>query len=70
VQTLTILAFREANELRYGPAAAYATLLFVYVAITAYMFVRLLGADLLGEVQQSTKLTRRGRRQLAKGASA
>lgn len=70
VQTLTILAFREANELRYGPAAAYATLLFLYIAVTAYVFVKLLGADLLGEVQQSTRLTRRGRRQLAKGARA
>jgi multiple sugar transport system permease protein len=64
VETLSILAFREATNLRYGPAAAYATLLFIYVAITAYVFVRLLGTDLLGEVQQSTKLSRRARRQL------
>ena len=69
VQTLSILAFREANESRYGPAAAFATLLFIYVAVTAYTFVRLLGADLLGEVQQSTKLGRRARRRLAREAA-
>lgn len=68
VQTLSILAFREANELRYGPAAAYATLLFIYVAVVAYMFVKLLGADLLGEVQRSTRLSRRGQRRLAREA--
>lgn len=69
VQTLSILAFREANETRYGPAAAFALLLFIYVAVTAYVFVRLLGADLLGEVQQSTTLSRRARRRLAREAA-
>ncbi|SFA95081.1 carbohydrate ABC transporter membrane protein 1, CUT1 family [Amycolatopsis marina] len=49
VETLSMLAWDEANQVRYGPAAAYAVLLFVYVAIVAFVFVRLLGADLLGE---------------------
>ena len=52
VETVSMLAFEEAANLRYGPAAAYATLLFLYVALVAYAFVRLLGADLLGEVQE------------------
>jgi multiple sugar transport system permease protein len=69
VQTVSILAYNEANNLRYGPAAAYATILFIYVALAAYAFVRLLGADLLGEVQQTTNLSRRARRALAKGAT-
>ena len=69
VQTVSILAFNEANELRYGPAAAYATLLFIYVAVVAYTFVRLLGADLLGEVQKSTTLGRRARRRLEREAA-
>ena len=69
VQTLSILAFNEANENRYGPAAAFATLLFIYVAVVAYMFVRLLGADLLGEVQASTNLSRRARRRQARQAT-
>ena len=69
VQTVSILAFNEASNLRYGPAAAYATLLFIYVAVTAYTFVRLLGADLLGEVQASSNLGKRARRRQAKEAA-
>nr|WP_275941437.1 sugar ABC transporter permease [Planosporangium mesophilum] len=46
--TLSILAYNEMSNLRFGPAAAYATVLFVYVAIVAYVFVRVLGADIVG----------------------
>jgi multiple sugar transport system permease protein len=46
--TLSILAYNEMNNLRFGPAAAYATVLFVYVAVVAYVFVRVLGADIVG----------------------
>ncbi|MGW1340183.1 carbohydrate ABC transporter permease [Kribbella sp. NPDC002412] len=52
VETLSILAYLEANQTRYGPAAAYATLLFVYVAVVAYVFVKLLGADVFGDAIQ------------------
>ena len=52
VETLSMLAFDEASNLRYGAAAAYATLLFLYVAGVAYAFVRLLGADILGDLVQ------------------
>jgi multiple sugar transport system permease protein len=52
VETLSILAFLEANQTRYGPAAAYATLLFIYVAVVAYVFVKLLGADVFGDAIQ------------------
>lgn len=48
VETLSMLAYVEMNALRYGPAAAYATVLFLYVAVVAYVFVRVLGADILG----------------------
>jgi multiple sugar transport system permease protein len=61
VETVTMLAFEEAKALRIGPAAAYATLLFIYVALIAYAFVRLLGADLLGEAQEQRKVGKRGR---------
>ncbi|TCC39974.1 carbohydrate ABC transporter permease [Kribbella sindirgiensis] len=54
VETLSILAYLEANQTRYGPAAAYATLLFVYVALVAYMFVKVLGADVIGEARAKT----------------
>jgi multiple sugar transport system permease protein len=52
VQTLTILGYNEASNLRYGVAAAYAMILFVYVAVVAYAFVKLLGADILGQMRQ------------------
>ena len=55
VETLSILAYLESNQNRYGPAAAYATLLFVYVAVTAFVFVKLLGADVLGDAVQKKK---------------
>jgi multiple sugar transport system permease protein len=48
VETLSILSHYEMTELRYGPAAAYATILFIYVAVAAYIFVRVLGADIVG----------------------
>jgi multiple sugar transport system permease protein len=56
---LSMLAFDEAKELRYGPAAAYATVLFIYVAIVAYIFIKLLGADLIGEARERTRQARR-----------
>ncbi|MFB4314739.1 carbohydrate ABC transporter permease [Actinomadura sp. 21ATH] len=49
VETLSQLAWDEAMNLRYGPAAATATVLFLYIALAAYVFVRLLGADMIGE---------------------
>ncbi|ASU81073.1 sugar ABC transporter permease [Actinopolyspora erythraea] len=51
VETLSMLAFSEATNVHYGPAAAYATLLFAYVALIAFVFVKLLGADVIGEVR-------------------
>jgi multiple sugar transport system permease protein len=53
VETLTMIAFDEATNLRYGPAGAYATILFVYVAVVAYAFVKLLGADIIGDMRQA-----------------
>ncbi|WP_427885234.1 carbohydrate ABC transporter permease [Kribbella sp. GL6] len=51
VETLSMLAYDEAFNVRYGPAAAYATVLFLYVAVVAYMFVKILGADVIGEAR-------------------
>lgn len=55
VETLSMLAQDEATNLRYGPAAAYATVLFVYVVIVAFAFVKLLGADVIGEARTRQK---------------
>ncbi|UXY25384.1 carbohydrate ABC transporter permease [Streptomyces sp. HUAS TT20] len=48
VETLSMLAQNEASNVRFGPASAYAVLLFLYVFLIALAFVRLLGADLVG----------------------
>jgi multiple sugar transport system permease protein len=53
--TLSILAYNEMNNLRFGPAAAYATVLFLYVAVVAFVFVRVLGADIVGRGVGSSK---------------
>jgi multiple sugar transport system permease protein len=48
VETVSILAFQEAIQFtRFGPAAAMSTLLFVYIAIVAFVFVKVLGADVI-----------------------
>jgi multiple sugar transport system permease protein len=49
VETLSMLAQNEASNVRFGPAAAYAVLLFVYVLLIAFGFVRLLGADVVAD---------------------
>lgn len=59
VETLSMLAFDEARQVRFGPAAAYAVMLFLYVAIVAYAFVKLLGADLIGEARVRDKENRK-----------
>ncbi|GGV07014.1 ABC transporter permease [Actinomadura cremea] len=59
VETLTMIAWFEASNLRYGSAAAYATVLFVYIALIAYLFVKLLGADIIGEAREQTKRAKR-----------
>ncbi|MEU6217608.1 sugar ABC transporter permease [Streptomyces sp. NPDC047022] len=55
VETLSMLAQNEASNVRFGPASAYAVLLFLYVFLIALAFVRLLGADLVGAGDRSGK---------------
>ncbi|MEW2358991.1 sugar ABC transporter permease [Spirillospora sp. NPDC029432] len=69
VETLTMISWFEANNLRYGSAAAYATVLFVYIAVISYLFVRLLGADIIGEARETVKAGR-GRKAKRKGVRA
>lgn len=68
VETISILAYLENSNTRFGPAAAFAFLLFVYVVIVAYAFVKLLGADVIGDNRAKTpKANRRTRRLVARG---
>jgi trehalose/maltose transport system permease protein len=55
VETLSILAQQESTNTRYGPAAAYAMLLFIYLVIVAYAFIKLLGADLISNAVPKSK---------------
>jgi multiple sugar transport system permease protein len=68
VETLSILSYLENSNTRFGPAAAYAFLLFLYVMVVAYLFVKLLGADVIGDARAKTpKAPRRRRALVAKG---
>ena len=44
VETLSIFAYQEATQSRYGAAAAYAISLFIYVLLLAFLFVRILAS--------------------------
>jgi multiple sugar transport system permease protein len=69
VETLSILAFLETDNSRFGPAAAYAVVLFIYIVLVAYAFVKLLGADVIGDNAAPKKPKGRKRlgRTVAKG---
>ncbi|MFT4110147.1 carbohydrate ABC transporter permease [Propionicimonas sp.] len=49
VETISMFAYYENNQLRYGSAAAYSLVLFVYIVLVAFIFVKLLGADVIGD---------------------
>lgn len=72
-ETLSMLVQDEASNLRYGSAAAYAVVLFVYVFAIAYAFVTILGADVVGDREERRRrvglLTRPRSRRLS-GANA
>jgi multiple sugar transport system permease protein len=59
VETLTMLAWQDAINVRYGPAAAYATIMFLYIAVVAFVFVKLLGADIIGEARTQLRQPKR-----------
>jgi len=55
VETLSVFAYQEAAQTRYGPSAAYAIVLFIYVLVVAFLFVRILGAEVIGDTDVQTK---------------
>ncbi len=62
VETMSVFAFQEASQTRYGPAAAYAIVLFVYVLLVAFLFVKVLGADVIGDTGMPKKTRKQKRR--------
>lgn len=49
VETLTMFAYVEADQSRYGTAAAYSIVLFFYIMLVALLFVRVLGAEVVND---------------------
>lgn len=66
VETLSILAWDESNQLQYGTASAFAIILLVYVAVIAYVFIRVLGADVVGDADKQER--KAARKQAARAA--
>jgi len=62
VETLSVFSYQEAAATRYGQAAAYAIVLFVYVLLIAFLFVKVLGADVIGDTGMPKKKKVRGKR--------
>ena len=59
VETLSVFAYQEAPQSRYGPAAAYSIILFIYVLLVAFLFVKVIGADVVGEKGRRRRRRRR-----------
>lgn len=67
VETLSVFAYQEATQQRYGTAAAYAIVLFIYVLLVAFLFVKILGADVIGDAAPPKK-KKEGKDTAAKGS--
>jgi multiple sugar transport system permease protein len=61
VETMSMFSYQEARNLRYGPAAAYAIILFLYLVLIAFLFVSLLGADVVGDEEVKAVANQRKR---------
>jgi multiple sugar transport system permease protein len=68
VETLSVFAYQEAAQTRYGPAAAYAIVLFIYVLLVAFLFVRILGAEVIGDADVQKKKKKKGASPSEEGA--
>jgi multiple sugar transport system permease protein len=67
VETLSMFAYQEAQQTRYGQAAAYSIVLFLYIVLVAFLFVKLLGADVIGDEElKAVNAQRKRMRQLHK----
>jgi multiple sugar transport system permease protein len=70
VETLSIFAYQEALQQRYGQASAYSIILFLYIMLIAYLFVKLLGADVVGDNAPPKKKKKRKGRSVDSGERA
>lgn len=68
-QTLSMLAQDAAQKTDFGMAAAYSMILFVYICLVAFLFVKLAGADIIGEQAPKQKKPRGARRRALRTTS-
>lgn len=61
VETLSIFAYQEARSQRYGSAAAYSILLFLLICLVAFLFIKLLGAEVVNDPEALAKTEQRKR---------
>jgi multiple sugar transport system permease protein len=66
-QTLSMLASDAAGKTDYGMASAYSMILFAYICLVAFVFVKVLGADVIGDTgpKPPRRESRRARRMRA-----
>ncbi|MBK8460211.1 MAG: sugar ABC transporter permease [Micropruina sp.] len=69
VETISMFAYIENNALRYGAAAAYSLLLFLYIVFIAFLFVKFLGADVVGDDELKAIAEQRKRQKAAAKAA-
>lgn len=76
VETLSIFAYQEAVSQRYGQAAAYSILLFLLICLVAFLFIKVLGAevvndpDALARSEQRRRLRKLHKQQVARTKAA
>ncbi|WP_394275434.1 carbohydrate ABC transporter permease [Luteococcus sp.] len=61
VETLSMFAYNEAISQRYGAAAAYSILLFLLIVLVAFLFIKFLGADVVGDDESRARSEQRRR---------
>lgn len=54
-QTLSMLAQDAATKTDYGMASAYSIILFCYICLVVFLFIKVLGADILGDANGAKK---------------
>ncbi|AZZ39043.1 sugar ABC transporter permease [Acidipropionibacterium jensenii] len=59
-KTLSMLSWYQAGQSRYGEAAAYSLYLFAYICLIVLVFVRVLGADIMGSQESGRNRSRKG----------
>jgi len=69
-KTLSMLSWYQAGQSRFGEAAAYSLYLFAYICLIVLVFVRVLGADIMGTQKVERKKAKRSKKGIGRGDDA